>query len=81
MCDLEEYRFNCGHNTFRLKAYCHFARNDPNHQCFGVKQLRESYEQYQKCESCQISEHQQQIAMPAYADHGNSGSRGSSYRR
>ncbi|EGO60337.1 hypothetical protein NEUTE1DRAFT_75300 [Neurospora tetrasperma FGSC 2508] len=29
MCDFDEFVFTCGHSTFRLKAYCHRARNDP----------------------------------------------------
>lgn len=53
MCDWEEFLFECGHSTVRLKSYCHFARNDPNHQCLGVKVLRESWKQDgQLCESC-----------------------------
>ncbi|RTE72530.1 hypothetical protein BHE90_013050 [Fusarium euwallaceae] len=45
MCDWEEFLFLCNHSTLRLKSYCHFARNDPNHQCFGVKVLRNSWRQ------------------------------------
>ncbi|KAJ9165306.1 hypothetical protein NKR19_g497 [Coniochaeta hoffmannii] len=75
MCDLEEFLFSCGHNTFRLKAYCHFARNDPNHQCFGVKQLRDSWAQGYECESCRMHRQQQlQGQMTAYA--GQQGGQG-----
>ncbi|KAF7542946.1 hypothetical protein G7Z17_g11148 [Cylindrodendrum hubeiense] len=52
MCDFEEFRFTCDHYTVRLKSYCHFARNDPNHQCFGVKTLRNSWRQSGACEDC-----------------------------
>lgn len=52
MCDYEEFLFACGCSTFRLKSYCHFARNDPNHQCFGVKKLRDSWDQATDCEAC-----------------------------
>jgi hypothetical protein len=68
MCDLEEFLFSCGHNTFRLKAYCHFARNDPNHQCFGVKQLRDSWAQVYECETCRLH-HQQQATRASYGHH------------
>ncbi|KAB8437346.1 hypothetical protein FH972_025026 [Carpinus fangiana] len=34
MCQYEETTFRCGHRLRRLTKYCHFARNDPNHQCF-----------------------------------------------
>ncbi|KAI5926990.1 hypothetical protein F4810DRAFT_706948 [Camillea tinctor] len=43
MCDWEEFRFVCNHSTLRLKSYCHYARNDPNHNCYGVKMLRDSW--------------------------------------
>lgn len=52
MCDYEEFLFACGCSTFRLKSYCHFARNDPNHQCFGVKKLRDTWDQASDCEAC-----------------------------
>ncbi|KAM7204114.1 hypothetical protein V8F33_001749 [Rhypophila sp. PSN 637] len=52
MCDYEEFVFTCAHSTIRLKSYCHFARNDPNHQCFGVKKLRNVWDQNYECESC-----------------------------
>ncbi|ROT37727.1 hypothetical protein SODALDRAFT_204286 [Sodiomyces alkalinus F11] len=52
MCDWEEFLFTCSHSVVRLKSYCHFARNDPNHQCFGVKVLRKSWQQAIPCEQC-----------------------------
>lgn len=52
MCDWEEFLFLCNHSTLRLKSYCHFARNDPNHQCFGVKVLRNSWRQCVPCDDC-----------------------------
>ncbi|KAI0472546.1 hypothetical protein GGR56DRAFT_676629 [Xylariaceae sp. FL0804] len=53
MCDWEEFLFDCSHSTLRLKSYCHFARNDPNHQCMGVKVLRHSWPQRgQLCDDC-----------------------------
>lgn len=52
MCDWEEFLFQCNHSTLRLKSYCHFARNDPYHQCFGVKVLRNSWRQCVPCDDC-----------------------------
>ncbi|RYC61083.1 hypothetical protein CHU98_g5111 [Xylaria longipes] len=53
MCDFEEFVFECQHSVVKLKSHCHFARNDPNHQCFGVKMLRESWRQDgQLCDNC-----------------------------
>ncbi|OTA96366.1 hypothetical protein M434DRAFT_116627 [Hypoxylon sp. CO27-5] len=53
MCDYDEFRFECNHSVCRLKSYCHFARNDPNHVCLGVKKLRDSWLQAgQLCEKC-----------------------------
>jgi hypothetical protein len=36
MCQYESVKFNCGHKTLRLIKHCHFARNDPMHNCFGA---------------------------------------------
>ncbi|KAK7454204.1 hypothetical protein CaCOL14_005670 [Colletotrichum acutatum] len=55
MCDWEEFLFTCHHSVLRLKSYCHFARNDPGHQCFGVKVLRNSWQQSVPCDNCILS--------------------------
>jgi len=60
MCDYEEFLFDCGHSHQRLKSYCHFARNDPNHQCFGVKKLRDVWEQQTVCDDCAMQLYQAQ---------------------
>ena len=52
MCDWEEFIFSCDHSIVKLKSYCHSARNDPNHLCFGVKVLRNSWRQGIPCEPC-----------------------------
>ncbi|KAF9882052.1 hypothetical protein CkaCkLH20_00088 [Colletotrichum karsti] len=52
MCDFEEFLFTCSHSIVRLKSYCHFARNDPNHQCFSVQVLRNSWQQSTPCDNC-----------------------------
>ena len=78
MCDYEEFLFACGCSTFRLKSYCHFARNDPNHQCFGVKKLRDTWDQASDCEACSQRKTNDQWARSqgfgggAYASTGSS---------
>ncbi|OAA68238.1 hypothetical protein SPI_00433 [Niveomyces insectorum RCEF 264] len=52
MCEFEEFLFNCECSKIRLKSYCHAARNDPNHQCFRVKILRNVWEQGRDCDEC-----------------------------
>ncbi|KAF4584110.1 hypothetical protein GQ602_005483 [Ophiocordyceps camponoti-floridani] len=52
MCDWEEFLFTCNHSALRLKSFCHFARNDPFHQCYGVKVLRNSWQQGVLCDKC-----------------------------
>ncbi|PHH90429.1 hypothetical protein CDD83_3666 [Cordyceps sp. RAO-2017] len=52
MCDWEEFLYSCNHSVLRLKSYCHFARNEPDHQCYGVKVLRNSWQQGVLCEKC-----------------------------
>jgi hypothetical protein len=52
MCDFEEFIFTCNHSVFRLKSYCHYARNDPHHQCRRVKKLRNCWDQNRECDAC-----------------------------
>lgn len=52
MCDYEEFLFTCGHSEIRLMSYCHFARNDDYHECYGVKVLRKCWRQAGPCEPC-----------------------------
>jgi hypothetical protein len=54
MCYYEEIHFvSCGHKEKRLQKYCHFARNDPGHQCFGAWNIRQAWEQHEtECENC-----------------------------
>ncbi|KAK0643114.1 hypothetical protein B0T16DRAFT_333340 [Cercophora newfieldiana] len=67
MCDFEEFVFTCGHSTFRLKSYCHFARNDPNHQCFGVKKLKNVWDQTFACDGCvQRARHEDEMRRRHY---------------
>lgn len=54
MCyfDLIKYGL-CGHHVYRRCSYCHFARNDPYHACFGVKVLKRVWNQDNtSCEDC-----------------------------
>jgi hypothetical protein len=47
------YHVPCGHTERRLKKYCHFARNDPGHQCFGAWTIKDRWEQPRyECENC-----------------------------
>ncbi|KXL47419.1 hypothetical protein M433DRAFT_434063 [Acidomyces richmondensis BFW] len=49
----EVIHFNCGHAGRRLIKHCHFARNDPNHQCFGAWSIkREWISANQVCQAC-----------------------------
>ncbi|KAK1973272.1 hypothetical protein LZ30DRAFT_34607 [Colletotrichum cereale] len=52
MCDFEEFFFLCSHSVVKKKSYCHFARNDPNHQCFGVQVLKKTWRQARLCDKC-----------------------------
>lgn len=52
MCDWEEFIFCCSCSYTKRKNYCHFARNDPNHKCFGVQVLRKVWEVPETCEKC-----------------------------
>lgn len=53
MCQFEVIHFSCGHSSRRLIKHCHFARNDPRHQCFGAWSVkREWTSRHEHCQSC-----------------------------
>ncbi|KAF8253347.1 hypothetical protein K440DRAFT_625392 [Wilcoxina mikolae CBS 423.85] len=55
MCSFEKITYKaCAHISRRLVGYCHFARNDPFHQCFGVQTVKREkiVDNGQKCPSC-----------------------------
>lgn len=52
MCDWEEFIFGCQCTYTKRKNYCHFARNDPNHQCFGVQVLKKVWDVPEACDKC-----------------------------
>ncbi|KAE9368293.1 hypothetical protein N431DRAFT_303674, partial [Stipitochalara longipes BDJ] len=54
MCDWHEHQYLCGHNKKRKVSYCHFARTDEFHQCFGVQSLKETWVHDVLCEDCEI---------------------------
>lgn len=60
MCDWEEFVFTCGHSQFRLKCYCHQARNHPRHRCHRVKKLRNVWDQETECDECAEARRQQE---------------------
>lgn len=55
MCDWEEFIFGCACSYTKRKSYCHFARNDPNHQCFGVQVLKKVWDVPEPCDRCAAS--------------------------
>lgn len=55
MCDWEEFIFGCSCTYTKRKNYCHFARNDPNHQCFGVQVLKKVWDVTEACDKCSSS--------------------------
>lgn len=55
MCDWEEFIFGCSCSYTKRKNYCHFARNDPNHQCFGVQVLKKVWDVPEACDKCSTS--------------------------
>ncbi|PVH95223.1 hypothetical protein DM02DRAFT_537781 [Periconia macrospinosa] len=54
MCWYERiYYPRCHHTETPLVRYCHFARNDPGHQCFGAWNYQREYEQLDsECNDC-----------------------------
>lgn len=53
MCFYEKIKFSCSHVEHLLIQHCHFARNDPGHQCFGAWNVRrEWYQREMSCSDC-----------------------------
>lgn len=53
MCFYEKINFRCSHTEYRLVQHCHFARNDPGHQCFGAWNLKREWNQSEaNCTNC-----------------------------
>ncbi|POS80552.1 hypothetical protein DHEL01_v201053 [Diaporthe helianthi] len=68
MCDWEEFIFGCSCSYTKRKSYCHFARNDPNHQCFGVQVLKKVWEVPEICDKC--SQRNNRTSSRAYQTYG-----------
>ncbi|KAF1943023.1 hypothetical protein EJ02DRAFT_344259 [Clathrospora elynae] len=53
MCYYEKIHFPCTHTEHRLIQHCHFARNDPGHQCFGAWNIKREWQQRETdCDNC-----------------------------
>ncbi|EUC50564.1 hypothetical protein COCMIDRAFT_81685 [Bipolaris oryzae ATCC 44560] len=53
MCSYNKINFRCGHFEYRIAVYCHFARNDPNHQCFGAWTVKRAWDEPREvCRKC-----------------------------
>jgi hypothetical protein len=53
MCNYENVTYACGHTKRSLIKYCHFARVDPDHNCFGPWSIkRERTLPFDNCEDC-----------------------------
>lgn len=64
MCDWEEFQFTeCSHSSSKLLSYCHFARTDPYHQCFGVKVTKHTWVQHSLCPPCEAAKAAHEAAM------------------
>ncbi|KAH8785061.1 hypothetical protein F5883DRAFT_707984 [Diaporthe sp. PMI_573] len=73
MCDWEEFIFGCSCSYTKRKSYCHFARNDPNHQCFGVQVLKKVWEVPEICDKC--SQRNNRTSSRAHQPYGQEPSR------
>lgn len=71
MCFYEKINFiTCGHYQKRLIQHCHFARNDPGHQCFGAWSFKREWDQCDsKCDSC-VRKDRQAICHNSHSLHG-----------
>ena len=68
MCSFELMTYPCQHHVFRRCSYCHFARNDEDHACRGVKVLKRTRQDSSDCDACQNANKQ-----PSSTDTGQTG--------
>ncbi|EOD48215.1 hypothetical protein UCRNP2_4994 [Neofusicoccum parvum UCRNP2] len=62
MCQYEAIHYHCSHVGRRLIKHCHFARNDPNHQCFGAWSIKREWKQpFENCPTCVAAGLPQQV--------------------
>ena len=78
MCDYQEFLFICSHSVVKLKSHCHFARNDPNHQCFGVQVLKKVWDVPEICDKC--SQRNNRTSSRSYQPYGQDPSKCSTVR-
>lgn len=78
MCDWEEFIFGCSCSYTKRKNYCHFARNDPNHQCFGVQVLKKVWDVPEICDKC--SQRNNRTSSRSYQPYGQDPSEWTSAR-
>ncbi|EMD95807.1 hypothetical protein COCC4DRAFT_88721, partial [Bipolaris maydis ATCC 48331] len=53
MCSYNKITFFCKHFEYRVAKHCHFARNDPGHQCFGAWSVKREWDEPQElCKDC-----------------------------
>ncbi|KAK3985027.1 hypothetical protein QBC44DRAFT_374568 [Cladorrhinum sp. PSN332] len=67
MCDYEEFIWTCNCSEFRLKSYCHRARNTPGHSCKFVKKLRHCWDQGRPCDNCILKQQEAEAHAQAVA--------------
>ncbi|KAH6680153.1 hypothetical protein B0J14DRAFT_577966 [Halenospora varia] len=56
MCDYESFYYFCPHVLEKLLSYCHFARTDPYHQCYGIKVIKNEWYMQILCPECDEAE-------------------------
>jgi hypothetical protein len=67
MCQFEKLNYGCGHEQFRIFKHCHFARNDPDHRCYGAWSISKELNAHQnKCPRCTTGE---ALMHPQYQGH------------
>ncbi|CAL3964605.1 unnamed protein product [Diplocarpon coronariae] len=52
MCNYEQFQWLCSHKPLKLLSYCHFARTDPWHQCFGSSVIVATWMRNHYCDDC-----------------------------
>ena len=69
MCNFETIKFRCGHTVVHRSAWCHHARNDPNHICSGVQVMDKKLREVEN-EDCNYCVQHSRQSVPSQQQHG-----------
>ncbi len=73
MCQYEETTYRCGHVMRRVTQYCRYARDEPDHHCWGAWSHTKRTEALDRdCPNCRLAGRKQSSSAGKNAASGGS---------